>query len=69
MTENVNCLGGKVTASKDTLCVIGNILASEADRHDKENRPTLAEWYREGFDSIYNALDNVGFYDEVKKNI
>ena len=65
MVVNVEYLG-KITASKDVLCAISLAFQHEQKYYESCGREWLASQARARGNSIHDALDRVGYYDNVK---
>lgn len=56
---------GKITASKETLMFIGSLLLDSASL-TREKYPNISDMRMGQFDIVHDALDAVGYFDNVK---
>lgn len=63
MTVNIEGLG-KITASKDVLNTIAGAFRYSGELQHIKNRDALANYHGEVFNSIYDALDESGYYND-----
>lgn len=54
-------------ATKRALCALNCMLAKARQKYHEEGHTSLARGASEVEDSIYNALDERGYYDDVKR--
>ena len=57
---------GKISASKDTLNYIFLMLNEASENYDSRGRAALSKEAFNNANAIYDALNSVGFYDNVK---
>ena len=57
---------GKVTADKETLNYLACAFTSAAYYHTSKGHSALADEANADSETIYNALDAVGYYDEFR---
>ena len=62
MTVNIEGLG-KITASKEVLNQIAGAFSSSCELERSKNRDALANKSYKVFVSIYDALDDTGYYE------
>lgn len=58
---------GKVTASKSTLCYLATLFSRLDSYASAEGKEDLASLRFKQFNTIYEALDETGFFDNVKE--
>ena len=66
MTIKINDGNGKdytITASKQLLNLLSSALYTTEEAYKERGYDSLAEMYGSLSDSIYNALDNTGYYN------
>ena len=57
---------GKISASKDTLNYILLMMNEASESYDSRGRAALSKEALNNANAIYDALESVGFYDNVK---
>lgn len=63
----VNTVLGKITGSKSTLNKISLALNYAAKDRNSVDMIGCANEYKEASDTIYDALDKLGYYNSVKR--
>lgn len=62
----VNTKMGKITASKEVLCELNICIFKAEQAYRQDGRKNLANYYREVHSQIFDALDETGYFDDVK---
>lgn len=57
---------GKISANKDTLNYIFLIMQEASESYKSRGRASLSKEVHNYANAIYDALNSVGFYDNVK---
>ena len=58
---------GNVTASKATFCYFTTFFSRVDSYSGAEGNKDMASFWYKQFNTIYNALDGIGFLDNVKE--
>lgn len=58
----VNTNMGNITGSKEVLNSIASALIEAADSFDNRGLHSLATYYRDAFNNIYDELNKMGYY-------
>lgn len=57
---------GKISANKDALDYIYLMMIEASKSYDSRGRSFLSKEARDNANAIYDALDDAGFYDNVR---
>lgn len=62
----VNTTFGKISANKDALNYIFLMMSEASENYNLRGRTALSNEAQKNADAIHDALESVGFYDNVK---